>query len=857
MVTIRASIRGPPEIALQLERWHRIKDLFSAALEYSAADRSAFLDRSCGDDIELLAQVRSLLDAHESSLGFIERPAVERAGLAQAHEPFDWHGRRLGNYRIVSELGRGGMSHVYKAARDDDQYTKEVAIKLLRPGLDTHSLLQRLRDERQMLAQLSHPNIAQLLDGGVTDAGAPYLVMEYVEGQPIDMYCEERELSITARIDLVRTLCGAVHYVHQHLMVHGDLKGGNILVTHSGVLKLLDFGIAKLLNASSDPSHTLVNQVVALTPAYASPEQIRGEPITTASDVYSLGVLLYKLLAGTLPFEVPAELFGWETAAALGDREPRLPSIAAEQNNVASYRRIARQLRGDLDAIVMKALAKEPEDRYGSAEHLAEELHRYQRGFPVHAHPPRPLYRTRKLVKRHKAATVAISLFAVAIVTGVVTTAWQAHVARQQRARAERHLAEIRKLTNTYLRDVYDAAVNLPGATEVRKILVENSLKHIAALESESQDSLDFKRELAQAYLRFGDVQGDYLGANLGDTEGAVQSYRRALRLREEVARQSPTVADLSALLRSYISLSELLAAQSKLDEAITLAESANTIGQQLSAMPDAKSPDHRMAAAAEMLLGTNLSTIDLPRALAALQAAQATFERLLNEQPKDPGARRDMALIHSRTAFAYVRAQQYEPALTHYLKSFDYAEQLAQEYPADATALRGAAFVSVNVGEVYNHLNRPDQALEKIQVALERVEHLQRTDPANEQASLAVAYVLNHLGDSYLLKSQPATALIHLNRALQLVTEAPPAKPTDIAEIRMLPGVTNFRLGKAHVMLANPPGGQPSLENRRYAANFLQKSVEHLQPLTDDPVIGKDAQRLTEQARQLLQSVS
>jgi tetratricopeptide (TPR) repeat protein len=541
----------------------------------------------------------------------------------------------------------------------------------------------------------------------------------------------------------------------------------------------------------------------------------------------------------------------------LSDRQPRLPSIAAEQSNVASYRHIARQLRGDLDAIVMKALAKEPEDRYGSAEHLAEDLHRYQRGFPVHAHPSRPLYRTRKLVKRHKAATVAISLFAVAIVTGVVTTAWQAHVARQERARAERHLAEIRKLTNTYLRDVYDAAVNLPGATEVRKLLVENSLKHIAALESESQDSLEFKRELAQAYLRFGDVQGDYLGANLGDTEGAVRSYRRALRLREEVARQSPTVADLSALLRTYISLSELLGAQSKLDEAIALAESGHEIGKKLVAMPDARSADHRMAAAAQMLLGTNLSTVDLPRALQAMQAAQVTFERLEREQPNDAGTRFDIALVHSRIGFAYVRAEQYELALPHYSKASDYIERLSSESPNDAAVLRGAAFAAVNLGEVYNHLNRPEQALEKIQLALERVEHLQVIDPANEQASLAIAYVLNHLGDSYLLMGQPATALMHLNRALQLVTEAPPAKPTDIAEIRMLPGMTLFRLGKAHAVQANPPGGQPSLEDRRYAANFLQKSVEHLQPLTDDPVIGREAQRLTEQARQLLHSIS
>lgn len=832
---------------MHLERWHQIKDLFSAALEHPSAERSAFLDRSCGEDIELLAQVRSLLDAHENSLGFEERGSVGPAGSTEPFEPWDWHGRRLGNYRIVSEIGRGGMSHVYKAVRDDDQYYKEVAIKLMRPGLDTQSLLQRLRDERQMLAQLSHPNIAQLLDGGVTETGAPYLVMEYIEGQPIDEYCEERGLSIAARLDLVRILCGAVHYVHQHLMVHGDLKGGNILVTKDGVLKLLDFGIAKLLNASSEASQPLTSQVVALTPGYASPEQVRGEPMTTASDIYSLGVLLYKLLAGALPFEVPVELLAGEPVLARGDRHPRLPSIAAEHGKNASYRRIARQLRGDLDAVVMKALSREPEDRYGSAEHLAEDLHRYQRRFPVHAHPPHVWYRTRKLMMRYKAATIASSLFAVAIVTGIVATAWQAHVASNERARAERHLAEIRKLTNTYLRDVYDAAVNLPGATEVRKLLVENSLKHIAALEGESQDSLDFKRELAQAYQRFGDVQGDYLGANLGDTEGAVQSYRRALRLREEVAQQSPTLSDVAELLRSYVSVSELLAAQSKLDEAIELAEQADRIGQRLVAMPGATAPEHRMAAAARMLLGTNLSTVDLPRALQALESARKTFERLFAEQPKNAGARRDMALIHSRIGYAYARDWQYESALEHYLPASDYVEQLVEEFPADTAALRGGAFALNNIGEMYNALGQPDRALGRLQLALERVEHLHRIDSANEQASVAVAYVLNQLADSFLLKGDAAAALTHLNRALRLVTEAPPAKPTDIAEVRMLPGMTDFRLGKAHAML----------NSHRDAATFLESSITRLQSLIADPVVGKDAQRLTEQARQLLQSAS
>lgn len=842
---------------MQLERWHQIKDLFAAALEHPTAERSAFLGRSCGNDIELLAQVRSLLDAHEGSLGFIERPAVERAGLAQPFEPSDWHGRRLGNYRIVSELGRGGMSHVYKAVRDDDQYYKEVAIKLLRPGLDTHSLLQRLRDERQMLAQLSHPNIAQLLDGGVTETGAPYLVMEYIEGQPIDEYCEQRGLNIAARLDLTRTLCGAVHYVHQHLMVHGDLKGVNILVTADGVLKLLDFGIAKLLNASSDASHAMVNQVVSLTPAYASPEQIRGEPITTASDVYSLGVLLYKLLAGTLPFEVPAELFGWEAAAALGDRDPRLPSIAAEQGTVTSYRRLARQLRGDLDAIAMLALAKEPEDRYGSAEHLAEDLHRYQRGFPVHAHPARPLYRARKLVMRHKAATVATILFAAAIVSGIVTTAWQAHVASNERARAERHLAEIRKLTNTYLRDVYDAAVNLPGATEVRKLLVENSLKHISALESESQDSLEFKRELAWAYERFGDVQGDYLGANLGDTEGAVQSYHRALHLREDVARSTKSPADEFEVLRTHVSLSDLLGAQSKLDDAIEHARSAVAIGERLTANGDATAEVRSHAAAAQLVLGTNLSTVDFGAALQALKGALVKLEQLLRENPNDPGARRDMTLVTARTAFAYVRGSQHDKALQFYQRSSEFAEGLVKDDPLDTSILRAASFLQLNIGEAYNNLGQPDTAIKSFIAALERLEHLRATDPANEQAPLAVAYGLNLLGNSYLLKDDPAKARTHLDRAAEIIARAPPAKPSDIAEVRLLAGTNAFLLGKAHTLLAQRVPASRRDEHRERAATLLQRSVSDLAHHTADPVIGKDATRLTNEAELLLRSLS
>ena len=230
------------------ERWQRVKEIFAAAIEREAAHRASYVEQACGGDDELRTEVISLIEAHETAGDFIEGEAAQRVGLANAAPKKDWIGRRLGPYRIVGEAGRGGMSQVFKAVRDDRQYEKQVAIKLLKPGLDTESVLKRFKAERQILAQLSHPNIAHLLDGGATEEGAPYLVMEYIEGKPIDAYCDERELGVNERLDLFRSLCSAVHYVHQHLMVHGDLKCGNVLVTGQGVVKLLDFGIAKLLS---------------------------------------------------------------------------------------------------------------------------------------------------------------------------------------------------------------------------------------------------------------------------------------------------------------------------------------------------------------------------------------------------------------------------------------------------------------------------------------------------------------------------------------------------------------------------------------------------------------------------------
>jgi tetratricopeptide (TPR) repeat protein len=540
----------------------------------------------------------------------------------------------------------------------------------------------------------------------------------------------------------------------------------------------------------------------------------------------------------------------------LSERTPLLPSEAAAAGS-PFYRQIAPELHGDLDAIVMKALSKAPEDRYGSAAQLREDLRRYLRGFAVHARPDRPLYRCEKLLRRHKAAAIASGLFVVALIGGIVATTWQMRMARAERARAERHLGELRKLTNTYLRDVYDATVNLPGATKVRKLLVENSLKHIAALESESQGSLEFQRDLAWAYEKFGDVQGDYLGANIGDTEGAVQSYRRALHLRQRVANTTHEEADQIELLRNYVFLSDLLGAQSRLDEAIQHARSAVALGERLTAGPDASHDAREHTASAHLVLGTNLSTVDFEAAIKALHEALGIFEQLLRETPNDPGTRRDMALVNARIAFAYARASQPDQALEFYKRSSVFAEGLVKDNPLDSAILRAASFIQLNIGEAYNNLNQPDAAIAGFNAALQRLEQLQVTDPSNEQAPLAVAYGLNLLGNSYLLKNDPDTALKQLDRATVLIGRAPPAKPTDIAEVRLLAGSNAFLAGKAHTLLANRVSAARASEHRELAAMLLKRSVSELAPFANDPVIGKQALDMTHQAEMLLQTLS
>lgn len=429
------------------ERWLILRGLLESALEQPAAQRETFVRERCGDD-DLVREVLKLL-RRDSGLGsYLEPPpALIEASRDLRPREETLSGTQIGVWRLERAIGRGGMGTVYLARRADGDFEQRGALKIIRSGMDSPDMLLRFRRERRLLAQLEHANVARLLDGGVAENGRPFIVMEYVEGRPIDVYCNEQRLSIHERLRLFSRVCAAVHHAHTRLVVHRDLKPGNIFVNAEGEPKLLDFGLAKMLSDSED---SLVTQSGshALTPAYASPEQIRGDTVTTAGDVYSLGVVLYQLLTGRLPHPTEASSIS-ELGRRICEVEPARPSAVLDGetdalSDPAHLDRTRRQLRGDLDTIVMKALRKEPERRYQSAGQLAEDVERFLAGWPVIAQPDSLTYRTSKFVQRHRALVLVSLLGALALIVGIAVSSNLWLVAR-------RRAAEVTRLSDVHI----------------------------------------------------------------------------------------------------------------------------------------------------------------------------------------------------------------------------------------------------------------------------------------------------------------------------------------------------------------------------------------------------------------------
>jgi serine/threonine protein kinase/tetratricopeptide (TPR) repeat protein len=478
--------RHPTDRALR----HRIESIFEDAIELSRTERESLLASRCGSDHRLRADVDALIAAHERAAGILEANGAAAAVSALCDRN---HDRRIGAYRVIRELGRGGMGVVYLTERDDGHYQQRVAVKVLHANPDAEELHQRFLAERQILATLKHPGIAQLLDGGVADGQLPFLVMEYVDGAPITLHCDQRKLGIEARLRLFLDVCSAVHYAHRNLVIHRDLKPGNILVSREGGVKLLDFGVAKLLDPAGGVDQPLTRTGLrAMTPEYASPEQVRGEALTTTSDVYALGVVLYELLTGRRPYYLtsasPRELM-----QVVGSQPPDRPSAVATQPlprgvgatsgattaaDVARARgvspdRLRHVLSGDLDAIVMMALRKDPADRYGSADLLRQDIQRYLDGLPVLAHRGSRLYRARKFLGRHRVESTALAAVVGALAVGAGVAVRQASVAAREGDRADRARVEAEQSfrqsesVTSFLVGLYDANAATPGGRAV------------------------------------------------------------------------------------------------------------------------------------------------------------------------------------------------------------------------------------------------------------------------------------------------------------------------------------------------------------------------------------------------------
>lgn len=524
-------------------RWDQIEEIFLGAAELPTAERARYLSEKCPDD-EVRREVDSLLQHSGDGTGSMLNTAVGGivSAFAKSESPEHyWVGKWLGPYRIVRLIGQGGMGCVFDAERDDREFRQRVAIKLVLGAAATPNNLLRFRQERQILAQLHHTNIARLLDGGTTPDGQPYLVMEFIEGEPITKWADRKGLSVRERVGLFRQVCDAVSYAHQNLVVHRDIKPANILVTAEGVPKLLDFGIAKLLQLESEdgdtmPMPTITGGAVLLTPDYASPEQVRGDTITTATDVYALGAVLYDLVTGTKPHSF-TEYTPFAIAQAICETEIRPPSKSAAERRPD----LAKEIDSDVDNIILTAMRKESIRRYGSVVEFSEDLRRCLSNLPVKARPDSSSYRIGKFIQRNRYIAAAIAIAAFGLLAGSIIAINQARRADYQARRAEARFNQVRKLANIFLFDLWAELRRLPGATPAQAKLVKTGLEYVDSLAQESAGDPSLQAELATAYEKLGDIQGYPGEPNLGDFAACLRSYKKGLSLRQDVYRMDPS----------------------------------------------------------------------------------------------------------------------------------------------------------------------------------------------------------------------------------------------------------------------------------------------------------------------------
>jgi serine/threonine protein kinase len=749
------------------ERWAQVRALLESALEHETSSRAEFLKEACGADRELLSETQTLLRALDSAPSYLNQPV---AGLTLSQDPMV--GASVGPWKLLRHIGTGGFASVYAAARNDQEFRKVVAIKVIKRGMDSDDILRRFRTERQILAGLDHPNITRLLDGGSTDSGVPYLAMEYVEGTPVTQYADVNRLSVTERLKLFCSICSAVDYAHRNLVVHRDLKPANILVTPDGVAKLLDFGIAKLLRPES-PGYSMQftqTQMRMLTPEYASPEQVRGDPITTATDIYSLGVVLYELLTGQRPYRVTSRS-SLEIEHAICEWEPENPSARAAKREAVSCAegtpaKLARRLRGELDAIVLTALRKEPRRRYATVDRLTEDIARHLHGLPVSVSGNTWRYRMAKFARRHK-GPVAVAALVASILVGasVISTNLARQLQRQKQATLQ--------LVSFMLGD-FDTALR-SGSTSARKASMDEVLANLKQLSPGTTNDPELRELLFKGYLKVAGLQGNIFESNLGDAGGAKQSYRRA----ETFARMPVELA------QAAIGLGDVAYNSGDRKDALTQYQKAE--GELERASHGAVRPDQLWPDLTRVWYKIGLTQwqlANLPQALESYQHELQIAQQWAQKAPPSPDVTRALALAEEHVGSALQQTNRAPEALTHLQRSLDVYRELLKLEPESAVRKLDVAIGELGVANVMSQLGSLENAEDKYRSSLNMIEALVSQDPQNEQYQRYRNSILHPFAEVLYREGNVAEArqmTVHAIHVLQPLIAKPDASSHDI----------------------------------------------------------------------------
>lgn len=856
------------------ERDHfaRVDALFRQACQLDDAEaRRRFLDEQCGDDARLRREVQALLNLDAATSGPLDDPpslATSLIANARNNPAVEQNAPgRIGGYRIIQRIGTGGMGTVYEAEQDSPR--RLVALKVISPGLVSRSMLRRFQFETEVLGRLQHSGIAQIYEAGTFDNGAgeqPYFAMELVEGTPIMQYAQQRDLSTQQRLELLASICDAVQHAHQRGVIHRDLKPANVLVTDAGQPKILDFGVARATDSDLQVTtlQTNIGQIVGTVP-YMSPEQATGDPhaVDTRSDVYSLGVLGYELLTGRLPYDVREKMLH-EALRSIREDEPTPLSTHS------------RLLAGDVATMIGKALEKDSGRRYQSAAEFAEDIRRYLRQEPIVARRPSRVYQLRMFARRHKPFVAAGSIAVAALIVATVVSISFAVSEASQRTRAERRFDDVRQLANAFLFDVDEQLQDVAGATPARESLVTTALTYLDHLASDPSADAALLDELADAYIRVGDIQGNPRKPNLGDSHAALKSYRRSLELRRMLVAQAPEdVTQLQKLsgahrkigmLQSYLGqpqetleayhralaiTEDALAAEPDhlelLHERVTLHGLIGDIQRQMGRYEASRAsfsselelaralvrrdPEDSRARRALSLacndLGSVLSRLGSDDdALAYFQEALGIRQALAEASPENVRARRDLAVSLNRVANAQRALGQHAEALENYQRGLTVFSDLSEEDPSNARAQFDLSVQYEKVGLAQEDLERTSDALDSFQQCAELRRALVRTDPDNLYAQVGLAIALERSADVLRTLGRPTEAEENYLTAVR-TAEAIVEVDAQFALAQTVRCMASFKLGALHEQFAEaaPPKTAEQAEQRTEAARWYARS--------------------------------